>query len=263
MTERVPIGEYARPAKWRNAARRRVFLRRLKRRVAVRADCATAYLGTEYGGWPVPLDVLDRGSVAYSVGAGGDVSFDLELIRRVGCEVHSFDPTSGAAEHVAGIEEPRFVFHPVAVWLYDGVIEMFVAADPGNMALSAVNLQNTRRSVTVPCRTMETIRRELGHAHIDLVKLTIDGGEYELVPTLDLEGWRTRVLVVALHHNEPARRASELIGDLHERGFDPVARKGASGFTFLHPRGLRVRPTATAPRPARSPGSRLSRRGRP
>jgi FkbM family methyltransferase len=237
MTERVPIGEYVRPVKWRNATRRRLFRRRLTREVAVRADCPTTYLGTAYGGWPVPLDVLDRGSVAYSVGAGGDVSFDLELIRRVGCEVHSFDPTPEAAQHVAGLDEPRLVFHPIAVWLYDGDVEMFVAASPQNMALSVVNLQNTRRSVTVPCRTIETIRRELGHKRIDLVKLTVDGGEYELVPTLDLEGWRTRVLILALHHNEDAGTALELISDLHERRFDPVARKGTNGFTFLRQPG--------------------------
>ena len=237
MGEHVPIRQYARPIKWRNAARRRVFCERLKREVAVRSDCTTTYLGTAYGGWPVPLDALDRRSVAYSVGAGGDVSFDVELIRRVGCEVHSFDPASGAAQHVAAIDEPGLAFHPVAVWVRDGDLEMFEAASPGNMALSVANLQNMHHSVRVPCRTIETSRRELGHEHVDLIKLTVDGGEYELVPTLDLERWHTRVLVIALHHNERAGRALELVEHLHRRGFDPVARKGATGFTFCREAG--------------------------
>jgi FkbM family methyltransferase len=248
------MGEYLRPVKWRNAVRRRAFGLRVKHAVQLRKDVPTTYLGTVYGGWPVPLQALDQHAVAYSVGAGGDVSFDVELLRRVGCEVHSFDPTAGAARHVAQVGEPRLALHPVAIWHYDGEVEMYTAASPGNMALSIPNLQNTRKSVTAPCRTIESIRRELGHAHLDLIKLTVDGGEYELVPTLDLEGWGTRVLVVALHHNEPAARAFELVAQLHTRGFEPVARKGATGFTFY-------RPAPAKPPPP--PGPRLDGPPRP
>jgi FkbM family methyltransferase len=224
--------EYARPVKWRNAARRRVFRARVGREVEVHDDRPTTYLGSEYGGWWVPLDALDRDCVAYSVGAGGDVSFDVDLRRRVGCEVHAFDPTPESARHVAAVGEPGLAFHPCAIWVRDGDVEMFTAADPRNMALSVANLQNSRTSVSVPCRTIESLRRELGHEHIDLIKLTVDGGEYELVPTLDLERWNTRVLIVAMQHSAPAGRALELVEHLRGRGFAPVARKGASGFTF-------------------------------
>ena len=233
MRERLPIREYARPVKWRSAARRRIFRARLARDVTIEGGHATTYLGSAYGGWPVPLDAIDADCVAYSVGAGGDISFDLELARRCGCEVHAFDPTPEAARHVASLNDPTVTFHPFAVWLNDGELEMFGAANPRNMALSAVNLQNTHSSVRVPCRTIESVRRELGHDHVDLIKLTVDGGEYQLVPQLDLERWGTRVLVVALHHNERPSRALALISDLHDRGFHPVARKGATGFTFL------------------------------
>jgi FkbM family methyltransferase len=253
MTESVPMGEYLRPVKWRNAVRRRVFRHSLSQGVQLRDDVRTTYLGTDFGGWPVPLDALHSHAVVYSVGAGGDVSFDVELLRRAGCEVHSFDPTLGAARHVAQVGEPRLAFHPVAIWTYDGEVEMFEAANPDNMALSIPNLQNTRTSVTVPCRTIETIRRALGHEHIDLIKLTVDGGEYELVPTLDLDGWGTRVLVVAFQHNEPAARAFELIEQLRARGYHPVARKGVNGFTFYRPgarHGRRSAPRKTSALPA-------------
>src|SRR5271156_3478549 len=88
----MAMSVYLRPAKWRSAAKRRVFEAVVPRRVHVRSGCATEYLGTSYGGWPAPVQLLDQSSVAYSIGAGGDVSFDTELIRRTGCVVHSFDP---------------------------------------------------------------------------------------------------------------------------------------------------------------------------
>ena len=49
-------------------------------------------LGTPYGGWWVPVGLLDAESIVYSVGIGGDASFDLELMDRFGCHVWGFDP---------------------------------------------------------------------------------------------------------------------------------------------------------------------------
>jgi FkbM family methyltransferase len=199
----------------------------------VRSDCSTEYLGSTYGGWPVPVQLLDEGSVAYSIGAGGDVSFDLELIRRTGCVVHSFDPAPEAKAHADEQISPNFFFHNVAIWTHSGELEMFRAANPSHMALSAVDLQETQNSVVVPCRTIESMRAEIGHDRIDLLKFTVDGAEYDLVPHLDLSGWRTRVLVVNLQHNRPIRQARDLIAHLRGRGFVPVARKPPAGYTLV------------------------------
>jgi FkbM family methyltransferase len=188
-------------------------------------------VGSAYGGWPVPLRLLDSSSVVYSVGAGGDVSFDVGLIERTGCEVHSFDPTPEAAEHIAANPHDGLFFHNVAIWTYSGRLTMHRAADPANMALSAVNLQRTNRTVEVPCRTIESVRRELGHEEITLLKLTVDGGEYDLVPRLELARWGTRVLVVAFQHNRPAGAVGRLVADLRGQGFLPIARRG-TGLTF-------------------------------
>jgi FkbM family methyltransferase len=229
----VPISVYLRPAKWRNAVRRRSFEAVAPRGVKVRSDCATEYLGSAYGGWAVPPALLDESSVAYSVGAGGDVSFDLELIRHTGCVVHSFDPAPQAKLHAEKQTCPSFFFHNVAIWSHCGELVMFRAANPEHMALSAVDLQQTRRSVTVPCRTVESLRAELGHERIDLLKLTMDGAEYDFVAHLDLSRWHTKVLVVNLQHNRSPRHAWALIDALRDRGFVPVARKPPAGYTLL------------------------------
>jgi FkbM family methyltransferase len=219
------LGAYIRPAKWRNAVRRRLFAAALPRGIELHPRADIEHVGTPYGGWPVPLELLDRSSTVYSVGAGDDVSFDLGLIERFGCEVHSFDPTEGAARHVASQPEPRLRFHNVAVWTRTGTLTMYRAANPAHIALSAANLQGTRETVAVPCRSIESVRAELGHERIDLIKLTVDGGEYELLPSLPLRRWGTRVLIVAFHHNRPARAALSLVEALGGDGFAPVARR--------------------------------------
>ena len=51
------------------------------------------HIGTDYGGWIIPGTLLNASSICYAVGCGQDVSFDLGLIQRYGCDVHAFDPT--------------------------------------------------------------------------------------------------------------------------------------------------------------------------
>jgi hypothetical protein len=51
-------------------------------------------VGTPYGGWTVPVALIDASWLCYSVGAGGDVSFDLGLIDGYGATVRSIEPVA-------------------------------------------------------------------------------------------------------------------------------------------------------------------------
>ena len=74
-----------------------------------------------YGGYLLPASALSASSVCYFAGTGTDISFDLLVIARFGCEVHAFDPVPAAAEYVrdAAAHEPRLHFSPVALWRAD------------------------------------------------------------------------------------------------------------------------------------------------
>ena len=56
-------------------------------------------LGTQYGGWCVPNTGLGPDDVVVSAGAGEDISFDLEIVKRFGCKVLVLDPTPRAIHH--------------------------------------------------------------------------------------------------------------------------------------------------------------------
>ena len=55
-------------------------------------------LGTQYGGWYVLPQMLSDESIVYSVGAGTDISLDLEVIEKFNCYFYSLDPTPQAME---------------------------------------------------------------------------------------------------------------------------------------------------------------------
>jgi FkbM family methyltransferase len=158
----------------------------LRMRIGLRPTrrVATVPLGTRYGRWHVPLQLLTPESVVYSVGVGEDVSFDLALIERVGCHVWAFDPTPRAIAFAARLDEPRFHFHPWALWSTDTTLPFFVPANLDWVSHSLVNLHGTEDHIEVPCRSIHSIMRELGHQRVDLLKLDIEGAEYEVLGSL-------------------------------------------------------------------------------
>jgi len=58
--------------------------------------------GTEYGKWTVPKNIINESSSCILVGAGEDISFDLELLHNFGCKLVICDPTSKSKNFIEG-----------------------------------------------------------------------------------------------------------------------------------------------------------------
>ncbi|OWF46623.1 uncharacterized protein LOC110455479 [Mizuhopecten yessoensis] len=68
------------------------------------------------GGWDVCNDLEYRPSkpcLVYSFGVAGDWTFDDEVSRIYGCEVHSFDPSIGKKDHK---RSDKITFHNIGLW---------------------------------------------------------------------------------------------------------------------------------------------------
>jgi FkbM family methyltransferase len=229
---RLRLEKCLQPAKISCAIKRRRFMRVVPRSVELDQRVPVEYLGSDYSGWAIPADRVRSDWVIYCLGAGNEVSFETELIRRTGCEVHSFDPTDASAEHVNGLKNDRLHFYQYAIWNYDGMLPMYVAEARGNPTLSGANLPRTRVTVERPCRTIDSIMRELGHERIDLLKYHVEGGEYEVFDPDDLRRWKVQVLIMGLFWTASPKRALSLVDDIVKRGYRPVAAKSQS-FTFM------------------------------
>jgi FkbM family methyltransferase len=206
------------------AVRRRAMLLALARVAPVRPRPHMERLGSDYGGWTVPTDLVDSSWVCLCAGAGIDVTFDLALAERFGATVLTIDPTEESREHVARVDsDGRLRFVHAALWSRDGELEMFVAADPAHRTLSSDDLQRTGRSLTVPARGLDTFGR------VDLLKLDIEGAEYEVLPHVPAD---VRVLCVEMHPTRGVRAAARAFRTLRASGFELVDRRGAD-FTFV------------------------------
>jgi FkbM family methyltransferase len=225
-----------RPAKIRNALRRRWFEFQVPR-VKLHDAPGLIPLGhASYGGWIVPADLIGREWVCYSVGAGGDISFDLELLRRFDATVRSFDAVAEYVEQARelGAGEPRFSAHHAAIATTNGPIRMQRTHDARSRSVSPAGLYESHSFVELPGRTLSSLMAELGDERIDLLKLDIEGGEYEVVPTLDLARLGVKIFAAQLHHTGSVRDARALIELLDQQGYEPVACRPAVKLTFAH-----------------------------
>jgi FkbM family methyltransferase len=238
LTESLPSAALfgkLRPHKVRNALGRRWFERQLDA-TRVREDVPVALLGTPYGGWIVPTGLIEPGWLCYTVGAGGDVSFDLELVRRFDARVRAFDAVEDfVAEALRdGEGEPRFSAHHAAIATADGPLRMQVSHDPRSRSVSSAGLYESSSYIELPGRTLPSLMSEFGDTHIDLLKLDVEGSEYELMPTVSLRELGVKVFAIQLHNVAGIARARTMIEAVRREGFEPVARRHPVKLTFVH-----------------------------
>ena len=136
------------------------------------------------------LKPLSAHSVIYSVGVGTDISFDLQLIRRVNVEVNAFDGTPISREwfqkRIASGKFPPLLIKRFHLYPY------LLGAEDGNLTLnrprghtisySPDTLQPPdgfwEEAVTLPARRLRTLMAMLNHSVIDVLKVDIEGGEF-------------------------------------------------------------------------------------
>ncbi len=229
----VRIRHLLSPGKWIHAVRRRMFRWQAGRSVELSPAPGLELIGTQYARWYAPVSVMTPEWVVYAVGAGGDVSFELGLLDRTKCEVHTFDPAEESARYIESLADPRLIFHKYAIWTEDGELRMWRAADPTHMALSAANLQHTAESSFVQCRSIDSVMAEYGHRKVHIMKFTVDGAEYQVVDPEALKRWGVEVLNIAYLPSRPWRLAQRHIMRLIEAGYAPAARRDNTGICFI------------------------------
>jgi FkbM family methyltransferase len=205
-----------------------------------------------YGGYVLPSTLLGEDSVCYLAGTGEDISFDLGVIARFGCPVHALDPVPRAAEHVAvaAAHEQRLVFHPVALWSKDETLTFHAPRESGYVSQSAINLHNTKPDFTASARAVSSLMAELGHERIDLLKVSAEGSEYEILEHVVDHQIDVRVLCVEYAQPAPIELVERSIERLRAAGFVLAAasvRTWNWKLTFVGPNGAgpqRVNATA-------------------
>ena len=218
---------------WKNIERSHGFqrlktsLRRLigtELRLRVEIGVATV----ESAGWCFTPQGLDQGSIVYSLGVGEDIAFYLFVIERYGVEVHAFDPTPSSIEMISTADLPnRFHFHPWAITAKDGTLNFYprVKKDGSKSDIMFTMIAEDASSedaIEVPAFCLSSALTRLGHSRIDVLKMDIEGAEYEVLEGLLASPIKPNQLLIEFHHRFPAigiEKTADMIGRLQKAGY--------------------------------------------
>jgi FkbM family methyltransferase len=186
--------------------------------------------GTSYGGFYYPRELygLNKDSVIYCVGAGEDISHDIELAKQLDSNVYIFDPTPRSINHVKYIKDlfdntaevvndkrygggdvnylsnimnnridsSKVIFYDYGLYTCDGEQKFYMPSNKDYVSCSVVEGMKSNDYISVNMKTLKTIMNELGHNNVDLLKIDIEGCECDVIEQIIAQNIFPRYLAV-------------------------------------------------------------------
>jgi FkbM family methyltransferase len=171
--------------------------------------------------WTIVTRDMHRDAVIYSGGVGEDITFEQELIRRFGVEIHIFDPSPVAARTVAFAHSERLRFRSLGLSA-SGSAKFSIGGGEGNNTWLKAG-----EGEALPCTTLAREMEANGHAYIDLLKIDIEGFEYEVLERCIEDRIPIKQICVEFHDFFPEisrAKTKEMIRVLEARGYDLIHR---------------------------------------
>ena len=175
------------------------------------------YFGSKYGGWYIYDHLNLKNSTIISCGVGEDVSFDIEMINKYKLKVVFVDPTPRSilyfdeikknlgskksqiySSHgyqninsydLSQIKDDNINFVKQAIWIKsDDELKLYYPKNKSNVSLSVSNFSNGYKKDTdfikVKSTTYNDLLKKFNITKLTLIKLDIEGAEYEAILNL-------------------------------------------------------------------------------
>ena len=184
-------------------------------------------LGSDYGGWVVAVEPLEKAinPIVLSFGLGDDISFDEEIIREYEANVYGFDPTTTSINWIAAREKSQSMqVFPIGIAKFDGKQTFSLPASDGRGNFSAKAI--TGSSITCQVMRYSSILDFLKLQHVDVLKLDVEGSEYDVIPDLVTSSILPVQLLVEFHHRLHGIRVAETrraVNTIKQAGFSLFA----------------------------------------
>lgn len=161
----------------------------------------TRRIGSAYGGWILAPGALGRAGppVVLSFGLGDDISFDEAIIQDHRARVYGFDPTPASLNWIATRPTPPDMHvMPIGIAAFDGEQSFAIPQNEtrGNFSCK----ESTGTSIVCAVRRYDSILGMLGLRHVDVLKLDVEGSEYDVIPDILSSAILPVQLLIEFHH---------------------------------------------------------------
>ena len=163
------------------------ILRLVQKDLYINVKCNYKWYGNEYGGFYACPETLSSSSIVYSFGIGEDISFDESIIDEFNCIVFGFDPTPKSINWIHSQKLPQgFKFLEYGIGKTSGNVKFFLPKNKNHVSGSIIPRDelSVEKSVNVPMKSFKDIISELGHNKVDIVKLDIEGAEFDVIESI-------------------------------------------------------------------------------
>jgi FkbM family methyltransferase len=185
-------------------------------------------VGTEHSGWVI--NVSPPLVVVYCAGVGKGMSLELELAKMASQPVLVFDPSPTGINTVAESDTRNLKFFPVGLAAHAGLVQFSVPIDKEEGSYSVV--QDGVDVVSFECYDLPTIMSKNGDSCIDLLKMDIEGFEFDIVNQILDQNIPVRQLCVEFHRWLRPGATLKTMARLYRAGYR-IIYKQYGDFTFL------------------------------
>ncbi|MFK7935350.1 MAG: FkbM family methyltransferase [Saprospiraceae bacterium] len=163
---------------------------------------------------------LSADSVVFDLG-GFEGDWASEIYARYSAQIEVFEPHPAYANAIAKrfARNPKINIHPFGLAQKNTQLPLSVAAESS----SVFNANNSGETIEVELRDMVTFMKEQSVEQVDLVKINIEGGEFELLEHLIAEQQieKFQELQIQFHHfmpdaRERMKRIQQQLAETHE-----------------------------------------------
>lgn len=186
--------------------------------------------GSLYGGFYVHPIVIQSEAIVISIGIGKDISFDRSLLKNHAVRVYAYDPTPKSIEWLQQLTNlpNNFTYFDFGITAQqDGKMTFYLPKDKravsASLELSEVMDQDD--TVEVEMKTFESLLKTIPGKHISILKMDIEGAEYEVIESL---------------FSDPEVQIDQLLIEFHDRMFDTPVARSAQSVAFLKEQGYEI-----------------------